>query len=282
MAMSNAGQPLVQVMASVLPTGAATATAQATTTTAINTLSSKVPAGLTVNGSGELQVTGGSTQHAEGSLHTSAELGNMALGVRRDAGTAISSDSAYAPMLFNSNGALWVHSEAAATAAAQATNTSAVTAVGAQLPATLGQAAAAGSMSVVLASNQAALPLSTGASSESKQDAHIAQGAPTSIYQHQALSNTAVSAVGATAVVKRVLISNATGTGAFMRMYDNASAAALGTDTPDICLYIPAQSVQSLEINTTFANGISLAATASPGDAATDAGGPLIVQVLYQ
>ena len=125
--------------------------------------------------------------------------------------------------------------------------------------------------------------VSTNFTTHAKQDTLIAQGAGSSTYLHQALTNTSVSAIGGTsAVVKRVVVSNPTGTGAYFRMYDNLGAAVLGTDTPKIVIWIAAGATNSVELDATFANGVSLACTGAAGDSANDAGGPVISHVIYQ
>lgn len=66
---------------------------------------------LRVGSTGALHVTGsaGVTEFAEDTAHTTGALGNLALGVRRDADTSpVSADADYHTMIFNSVGALKV------------------------------------------------------------------------------------------------------------------------------------------------------------------------------
>ena len=246
---------------------------------------------LQVNADGALYVTSSGftdVQHAEGSFHTTADIGNLALGVRRDAQTSISSNGAYAPMLFNENGALWVsdggtrvtqHAEGGLHSSGELGNL----ALGVRRDAETAISSNGARAPMLFNSNGALWVHSASASTSAKQDTLIAQGAGSNTYLHQALTNTAVSAIGGTsAVVKRVIVSNPTGTAAYFRMYDNLGAAVLGTDTPDIVIWIAAGVTNSVELDATFANGVSLACTASAGDSAVDAGGPVIAHVIHQ
>lgn len=114
-------------------------------------------------------ISGGSggTQYAEDAVHASSDLGNLALVVRKDTAAAVAADGDYIPLIVDSTGRLWVHTEVAAL-----------------LPTSLGQKTKANSLAVTLASDQdtlavsnASLPLPTGAATSAKQPALGTAGA---------------------------------------------------------------------------------------------------------
>lgn len=95
-------------LAALLATSGATGDAAATGTGTINAHLRSIATAL----AGTLTVTGGGggVQFAEDSIHASGDLGTMALGVRKDAVTALAgTDGDYQPAIYDASGRLWVN-----------------------------------------------------------------------------------------------------------------------------------------------------------------------------
>lgn len=153
------GRLHVNVGAAVLPANAALETTQAEThgvvapgtaatksnlagavfTTGGVTLTNGQQAALQMDSTGALRVTGGNggQQYAEDAAHTSGDLGNMALVVRKDAATQLASaDGDYAPMEVDASGRLWVNVGVSALPAGAASETTQAETHGSKAPGT--------------------------------------------------------------------------------------------------------------------------------------------------
>lgn len=88
---------------------------------------------------------------------------------------------------------------------------------------------------------------------------------------------TAAATVNATLVVAapgevyRAFGYNAAGAARYLKFYDKASAPVVGTDTPVITIYLPANSTFSFEWRFPFRFGIGYAFTTAAADADTGA-----------
>lgn len=95
-------------LASLLTTTGATADAATTGAGTVNAHLRSIAAAL----AGTLTVTGGGggVQFAEDAVHTTGDLGTMALGVRKDTATALAgADGDYQPAIYDASGKLWVN-----------------------------------------------------------------------------------------------------------------------------------------------------------------------------
>lgn len=103
---------------------------------------------------------------AEDAAHTSGDVGIMALAVRKDTASAVAADGDYIPLIVDGTGRLWINLGASAI-----------------LPASLGTKAAAASLAVTLASDEAiattlssiATKLDTVITALGTANAHLAQ-----------------------------------------------------------------------------------------------------------
>ena len=172
-----------------LPTGAATSALQTTINTTLTAISGQLPATLGQKTSANsLSVTIASDQStiaitgnvgvAQGST-TAAEIGPLVQGAVTTAAPTYTTATTH-PLSLTTAGALRVDGSAvtqpisaaalplpagAATSALQTAGNATLTAISAQLPTTIGQTTSSGSLSVVLASNQPAIPVTQDLSS---------------------------------------------------------------------------------------------------------------------
>lgn len=107
----NAGYSSVRVIATAFTSGSATVSA----TRGYGAVTNSIFAGTVSGASG--------AEFAEDSAHSNGALGRLTLGVRNDAGTALSTNGNYMPLTFDSSGNLRVTSSGGGGGAAQVDNT---------------------------------------------------------------------------------------------------------------------------------------------------------------
>lgn len=129
-----------------------------------------------------------------------------------------------------------------------------LTSIIALLPASIGQKASTGSLSVVLASDQGSITTVATAPSGSSR------------LLSAAASTNATSVKGSAGTIKAIQGYNAKASPVYLKLYNKATAPTVGTDTPVKTIYLPPSSAFALDFSFGFSVGIAYALTGAAAD----------------
>jgi hypothetical protein len=129
----------------------------------------------------------------------------------------------------------------------------------AAFPSSLGTKTSANSLAVVLASDQASVPITATAASSSSR------------LLSAAATTNATSVKGSSGTIKAIQGYNAKTSPVFLKIYNKASSPTVGSDTPVKTIYLPASSAFAFNFSFTLGTGIAYALTGAAADADTTA-----------
>lgn len=209
---------IVQVQASVLPTGAATEATLAALAATVD--------GVLVGGTQTTRITDGTNTATVKAASAAAVASDKAIVVAVSPNNTIPVSGPLTDAQLRAS-AVPVSVSGASTEATLA-------AASAKLPASLGAKPAAASFSVTLATDEATLSVDA----TPLPDPTI--GASQLFYRASTASTNATLIKGSSANVNSIVVANVRNSNVFLKLYNKATAPNVGTDTPSMTIVIPA------------------------------------------
>lgn len=220
--------------------------------------------------------SGAELSKREDDPHVSGDPGFMLLAVRKDAATGLSSaDGDYHPLEVDASGRLWVNVGASALPS------------GASTEATLAAIKAkTDNLDVLLSTRTKPADTQTVAGTVTANVTPVTSGGLSTSRTISAASTNATSVKASAGQVYGWYLYNANAAVRFLKLYDKASAATVGTDVPKLTIPIPPGSAANVEFTNgvPFSLGIGLALTTGVADADTGAvaANEIVVNLMYK